>query len=84
MLNFLFFIFLIFAFIIILGLVFVGKIVHTFLHLGRKVGGGTSNKRQQQEENYQDNVNSKKQIFGDDEGEYVDFEEVKEDDKNKE
>lgn len=38
MLNFLFFIFLIFVFIIIFGLMFVGKIVHTFLHLGRKVG----------------------------------------------
>ena len=80
MLNFLFFIFLIFVFIIIFGLMFVGKIVHTFLHLGRNVGGSSS-RSQQQEEAYQDTEPAKKQVFGDDEGEYVDFEEVKEDDK---
>jgi flagellar biosynthesis/type III secretory pathway M-ring protein FliF/YscJ len=82
MLHFLLFIFLIFVLIILFGLMFIGNIVRSIFHLGRPRGNNAANSNSQQE-NYAEDEQPKKQIFSDDEGEYVDFEEIKEDKEEK-
>lgn len=77
--QFLLFIFLIFIFLILFGLIFVVRIVKTILHIGRRQGDDA--RKEGNEEGMVDDEQSNKQVFGDDEGEYVDFEEVKDDEK---
>lgn len=79
MLHFLFFIFLFVVLIIVFGLLFISRILRAIFHIGWHNGkAGTSDGRPG-EEDYRAAEQPQKQIFGDDEGEYVDFEEVKED-----
>lgn len=78
MLQFLFFILLVFILIVVFGLLFIGNIVRAFLHLGRRQSNNSS--QQQERGEYHEEEQSKKQVFSDDEGEYVDFEEVKDND----
>lgn len=79
--QFLLFIFLIFIFLILFGLLFVVRIVKNILHIGRRQGDDV--RKEGNEENVVNDEQSNKQVFGDDEGEYVDFEEVKDDDEKK-
>ncbi|BEH00396.1 DUF4834 family protein [Bacteroides sedimenti] len=72
-----------FFFIIILVLVFglsiIGGILRMIFGIGRKVTGQSA--RSDRDENYADNSGSqpkRKKIFDKEDGEYVDFEEVKE------
>ncbi len=77
--QFLLFVFLIFIFIILFGLMFVVRVIKTLLHIGKRQEGNA--REGGNEETMENDEQSKKHIFGDDEGEYVDFEEVKEADK---
>ncbi|NLI37480.1 MAG: DUF4834 family protein [Bacteroidales bacterium] len=77
--QFLLFIFLIFIFLILFGLIFVVRIIKTILHIGRRQGDDA--RKESNAESMANDEQSTKQVFGDDEGEYVDFEEVKEEDK---
>ena len=88
-LGFIFFFVLI---ILLIGFVILWRVVNTFLGLGKRMTGGTNpNAQGQQRTTYQqtnhsaNNANQsasagtseKKKVFGDDEGEYIEFEEIK-------
>ena len=77
--QFLLFIFLIFIFLVLFGLIFVVRIIKTILHIGRRQEDDA--RKESNAEGMANDEQSTKQVFGDDEGEYVDFEEVKEEDK---
>lgn len=89
-LGFLFFFILI---IIVIGLLLLTRVIRGILGVGRRMTGNhsgstrtqtrgytsdyaTENKAQHQESSQQ--PSGKKKVFGSDEGEYVDFEEIKE------
>lgn len=78
MFKFLLFLFIVFLLIVIIGSMFIGNILRALFKGVRRT---SPNEQAQTEETSQGT--SRKQIFGDDEGEYVDFEEIKDGDKNK-
>lgn len=87
-LGFIFFFVLI---ILIVGLVLLSKIVRAVFGFGRKMTGNTTTTGSQQHTAYSEDTNQgnnasqftrkskerRKKVFDDDEGEYVDFEEIK-------
>ncbi len=86
MLHFLFFLFFIVIVILLAGLSIVGSIVRSIFGLGRRPSSANQSQsgRQTYTRNEQETPNAKastspthKKIFADDEGEYVDFEEIK-------
>lgn len=79
MLHFLLFIFLFVILIIVFGLLFVSRILRAIFHIGWHNGKARTSTGSSGEGDYMNTEQPQKQIFGDDEGEYVDFEEVKED-----
>lgn len=72
MLNFIFFIFIIIIFILLLGVAFIGKILSSLFHLFSHQNPYKNNKNDKTTDNA-----SKKKIFEKNEGEYIDFEEIK-------
>ena len=86
LLGFIFFFVLI---ILLIGFVILWRIVNTFLGIGKRMtGGANSNAQNQQQTTYQrtdgdsNNPNTsvsgeKKKVFDNDEGEYIEFEEIK-------
>ena len=87
-----FILFLIFI-VLFIGFVILWRIVNTFLGVGKRMTGGSNpNSQNQQRTTYQRTsannertqnstssaINDKKKVFDDDEGEYVEFEEIKE------
>ncbi len=86
MLHFLFFLFFIVIVIFLAGLSIVGSIIRTIFGLGRRPSAKQSQSNRQSYSQQEQQENSKaqtstppihKKIFADDEGEYVDFEEIK-------
>ena len=94
MFHFLGFIFFIILIVLLIGFIILWRIVNTFLGLGKRMTGNTANPQDQQRTSYQGNKSTsnhtnnqqtsssatgdKKKLFSDDEGEYVEFEEIKE------
>ena len=89
-LGFIFFIVLI---VLLIGFVILWRIVNTFLGLVKRMTGGANpNTQRRQQTSYENSSNAsddartqsstssasdKKKVFDDDEGEYVEFEEIK-------
>lgn len=69
--KFLAFIFIIFIFIVLFGLIFIGNIIKTIFSFGHH--SQQREKSQEQDEQQP----SQQKIFDENEGEYVDFEEIK-------
>ena len=93
MFHFLGFIFFFILIVLLIGFIILWRIVNTFLGLGKRMTGtANSNTQGQQRTAYQRTENTeksssqsttsnsadKKKVFADDEGEYVEFEEIKE------
>jgi hypothetical protein len=81
MLNFIFFIFIIVIAFILFGLMFIGNVLRSIFQIGRNHSHPFGKQEEEKEENSTTQP-SKKKIFDEDDGEYVDFEEIK--DKGKE
>lgn len=85
MFSFLGFILIFVLIIILFGLSIIGSVLRTLFGFGRRnsstnSGSGESRSNQSQRNTKADNASSKrKKIFEEDEGEYVEFEEVKKD-----
>ena len=86
------FLFIIIIAVIIIGLTIVGSVLRAIFGLGRRsttrtYNGGTTQRKQShasdmddEETIYEKETLRHKKIFADDEGEYVDFEEIKKND----
>lgn len=74
------FLFIIIIIVLVIGLSIVGGVLRFIFGIGRKVKRG-NNERPERESFSQEDENQpvKKKIFDKDDGEYVDFEEIKED-----
>jgi cytoskeletal protein RodZ len=78
--KFLFLLFIIVIFFIIIGLSFIGNIIRAIFQTGHHHTNSYSDERDKEVNQSE----QKKQVFEENEGEYVDFEEIKEDDKKEE
>lgn len=72
-------IFFIIIFVLIIGLTIVFRIVKTVLNVGKKVKSDNKNYNSKSTDTYSTTrkATGKKKVFDDNEGEYIEFEEIK-------
>lgn len=72
------FLFIIVIFIFVLGLSIVGSILRVLFGFGKRSSSArqTTNREEEEKQKEQNEQPKHKKLFGEDEGEYVDFEEV--------
>ncbi len=79
-LKFILFLFVIFLIILLLGVGFLSRFVRTFVKHPNSANSNNkrySNRQQERRDDPSDTSSGHKKIFGKDEGEYIDYEEVK-------
>lgn len=77
MIKFILFILIIFLFMLFLGIGFISRFVRLFIKRPNTDQGSSYSKSQREKRNYSDDPNKHQKIFGEDEGEYIDYEEIK-------
>lgn len=70
------FLFIIVIFIVVLGLSIVGSILRVLFGFGKRSSSTQQTTNREETEEQQKEQSKHKKLFGEDEGEYVDFEEV--------